>query len=173
MSLIIAQNRDPDQGTLGTEEKYFTIREKSMALSEKYNILLVDDEECVRFTLTQYLKDAGYEVKTASGLSEAYAHWETNDFDIAIIDRMLSDGESGLDLIKFIRKNNPFCQTILISAYPSVESAAEAVRHGNFAYLIKPVRKADILTTVAAATKRAGQKRTSKMLSHNAIIKPL
>jgi len=141
-----------------------------MTLNEKYHILLVDDEECVRYTLTQYLKDAGYEVKTASGLSEAYAHFETNDFDIAIIDRMLSDGENGLELMRSIRNSNPHCQTILISAYPSVDSAAESVRHDNFAYLIKPVRKADILTTVASAAKRAGQRGTSTLLTHNAII---
>jgi DNA-binding NtrC family response regulator len=129
-----------------------------MAQSEKYHILLVDDEEGVRFTLAKCLRDAGYEVRTASGLTEAYANLETNDFDIAIIDRMLSDGESGLDLIRSVRENSPFCQTILISAYPSFESAAESVTYGNFAYLIKPVRKADILTTVAAATKIARQK---------------
>jgi DNA-binding NtrC family response regulator len=134
-----------------------------MELNGKYNILLVDDEEGVRFTLDRCLRDAGYEVNTASGLSEAYAYLETNDFDIAIIDRMLTDGEDGLDLMRSIRKNSPFCQTILISAYPSVESAEEAARQGNFAYLIKPVRKADILTTVSAATRFAVQKKESAL----------
>ena len=112
----------------------------------------------MRFTLDKCLKDAGYGVHTASGLSEAFAYLETNDFDVAIIDRMLANGENGLDLLRFIQKSSPFCQTIMISAYPSFESAAEAVRHGNFAYLIKPVRQADILATVAAATKSIGQK---------------
>ncbi|MFH0725765.1 MAG: response regulator [Pseudomonadota bacterium] len=124
-----------------------------MSLNDKYNILLVDDEECVRFTLDKCLRDAGYEVNTASGLSEAYVYLKTHDVDIAIIDRMLTGGEDGLDLVRSIRKSHPFCQTIMISAYPSFESAAEATRFGNFAYLIKPVRKADILATVAAATK--------------------
>lgn len=126
-----------------------------MALNERYSILLVDDEECVRFTLDKCLRDAGYEVNTASGLSEALGYLKTHDVDIAIIDRMLTDGENGLDLVRSIRKSHPFCQTIMISAYPSFESAAEATRFGNFAYLIKPVRKADILATVAAATRSA------------------
>jgi DNA-binding NtrC family response regulator len=128
-----------------------------MALNEKYRILLVDDEECVRFTLDKCLRDAGYEVNSASGLSEAFVHLKTHDVDIAIIDRMLTDGENGLDLVRSIRNSHPFCQTIMISAYPSFESAAEATRFGNFAYLIKPVRKADILATVAAATRSARQ----------------
>lgn len=144
-----------------------------MAISEKYHILLVDDEESIRFTLTRYLKEVGYEVKTASSLSEAFTYFETNDFDVAIIDRMLGDGEDGLDLMRSIQKNNPLCQTILISAYPSVESAEGSLRHWNFAYLIKPVRKADILTAVASAAKCTGQKRASNLLSHNEIIKQL
>lgn len=130
-----------------------------MGLIGKYKILLVDDEEGVRFTLDKYLRDAGYSVNTAPGLSEAYAYLETNDFDIAIIDRMLADGENGLDLLRYIGKNKPFCRTIMISAYPSFESAAEAAKCGNFAFLIKPVRKAAILATIVAATKPGNEKR--------------
>jgi DNA-binding NtrC family response regulator len=129
------------------------MQEQSLAQGAKYRILLVDDEEGVRFTLNKILKGAGHEVNTAAGLSEAYACLETSDFDIAIIDRMLSDGENGLDLLRFIRKSRPFCQTIMISAYPSFESAAKAAENGNFAYLIKPVRKGDILATITAAIK--------------------
>jgi DNA-binding NtrC family response regulator len=135
-----------------------------MEKDQKYSILLVDDEEGVRFTLDKILRDAGYRVNSVVGLSEAFACLETSDFDIAIIDRMLSNGENGIDLLRFIRKSSPRCQTIMISAYPSVESAAEAARYGNFAYLIKPVRKGDILATITAAIKSIREEKSNPVL---------
>ena len=122
-----------------------------METKEKHHILLVDDEESVRFTLDRYLTDAGYEVNTASGLSEAYTNLRNKRFDVAIIDRMLTHGETGMDLVHYIRKKKPFCKTIMISAYPTFESEKEAEYFGAFIYLVKPVRKTAVLSAVAAA----------------------
>ena len=122
-----------------------------METKEKYHVLLVDDEESVRFTLDRYLTDAGYEVNTASGLSEAYMNLRSKRFDVAIIDRMLTHGENGMDLVHYIRKKKPSCKTIMISAYPTVESEKEAEYFGAFIYLVKPVRKTAVLSAVAAA----------------------
>ena len=121
-----------------------------MATKEKYNVLLVDDEESVRFTLNKYLKDAGYGVDTASGLSEAYSHLKNESVDIAVIDRMLTNGENGMDLVQYIGKRKPACRTIMISAYPTAESENQAETYGAFLYLVKPVRKEDILYAVGA-----------------------
>ncbi len=137
-----------------------------MEIKEKHRILLVDDEESVRFTLDRYLKDAGYEVNTASGLSEAYSYLKTNDFDSAIIDRMLTNGENGMDLVHYIGKRKPACRTIMISAYPTIESEKEAGAYGAFIYLVKPVRKTDILSAVAVAAGSAGGEKTADRLKH-------
>jgi len=139
-------------GEINNAIKYFHFAEgPSMETTEKHHILLVDDEESVRFTLDRYLTDAGYEVNTASGLSEAYMNLRNKRFDIAIIDRMLTHGENGMDLVHYIRKKRPFCRTIMISAYPTFESEKEAEYYGAFIYLVKPVRKTDVLCAVAAA----------------------
>jgi DNA-binding NtrC family response regulator len=137
-----------------------------MASKEKYNVLLVDDEESVRFTLDKYLKDAGYKVDTASCLSEAYSHLKNDSFDIAIIDRMLTHGENGMDLVHYIGKRKPACRTIMISAYPSLESEKEAECFGAFIYLVKPVRKTDILFAVAAASVSGGKEESTDCRKH-------
>lgn len=130
-------------------------------MDESPHILLVDDEESLRFTLNLYLSKVGYNVTLAANVSEAEACIEKTNFQVAIIDRMLPEGRSGIELLEMFRKQQPLCQTVLISAYPSFESAAEAMRHKPFAYLAKPVKKMDILSTVASALKYGGQKKAA------------
>ncbi len=130
-----------------------------LEIPSQHNVLLLDDEESIRFTLNKYLKTAGYEVHLASDLPEARRILEGKKFEVAIVDRMLSNGQNGMDLLAHIQKVQPFCQTILISGYPSFDSAAKAIEYEPLAYLAKPVRKTDILDSVAEAVGRSREKK--------------
>lgn len=104
-------------------------------------ILVVYDEESIRFSFKRALTDAGYEVIVAGHSIEARAVLSANEFDVAVIDRILPDGQNGLDLVKHIKKAQPFCETILVSAYPSFKSANETLKYETFACLNKQVKR--------------------------------
>ncbi|MFP4452891.1 MAG: ATP-binding protein [Desulfobacterales bacterium] len=81
--------------------------------NQKKNVLIVDDEESMRFTLSKYLRDAGYMPYTAASIQEAEKQVDSVVFDVAIADRLLTNGANGLDLLENLRKKQPSCQTVL------------------------------------------------------------
>ena len=130
------------------------------------SVLIVDDEESIRFSYKKFLTDSGHNVAVASHLLEAKALLPDNKFEVAIVDRILGDS-NGVELIKLIREAQPFCEAILISAYPSFESASETIQYDVFAYLTKPVVKKKLCQTVENAIIKNKIKKESQ---HNEII---
>ena len=117
-------------------------------------IFVVDDEECIRFSFSRMLTDAGHEVITTGHSIDAKAILAANEFDVAVIDRLLMGGETGLEVIKYIREMQPACETILVSGYPTRKSAAEALQYETFAYLNKPVKKEELCQVVKEAVRK-------------------
>ncbi len=112
-------------------------------------ILLVDDEEALRETFVIFLRRAGYrQVVEAADLTEALAQLRARRFDLVISDIVLG-ADSGVDLLREARRLGIQCPVVMITGYPSVETAAEAVRLGAFDYLTKPVSKDALLAVVA------------------------
>ncbi|MCP4691057.1 MAG: response regulator [Desulfobacterales bacterium] len=124
-------------------------------------ILVVDDEDSIRFSFRKILSRAGYDVIVASHMIDAKAILPANEFDVAIIDRLLENYD-GIDLMKHIKRVQPFCETILVSAYPTFKSASETLDLDAFAYLTKPVKKNELCEAVGAAAAKAGLKREAK-----------
>jgi DNA-binding NtrC family response regulator len=120
-------------------------------------ILIVDDEETILFSFERILTKAGYEVMKAGNLIEAKAILASNLFNVAIVDRLLG-ADNGLDLVADINKEQIFCSTILISAYPTFQSASDGFKHGLFDYLKKPVKRDELCRTVDAALKKNKEK---------------
>ncbi|MGA1824480.1 MAG: response regulator [bacterium] len=118
------------------------------------NILIIDDEESIRFSLKNFLQNIGYEVRTATDIMKAKTLLSSIKFDVAIIDRILNGGQNGLDLVKHIKETQPFCETILITAYPDFTSASEILKYDSFAYLTKPIKKKEFCKIVKDAVKR-------------------
>lgn len=116
----------------------------------KQRILLVDDEEGIRFTLGSLLKREGLQVDAAACHADAVACLQTAPYDLAFVDIMLA-GESGIDLLREIKANYPATQVIMFTGCPEVGTAAEAVRQGAFDYLTKPLR----FDTLMALTRHA------------------
>jgi DNA-binding NtrC family response regulator len=102
------------------------------------SILLVEDEEIIRTSLREYLSGEGYFVTTADSSDAALEHARKQDFDVAICDVQLPDGD-GVQLLKRMRQINSEMFGLIITAYATVENAVEAFKAGAFDYLVKPV----------------------------------
>jgi two-component system response regulator HydG len=117
------------------------------------HILIVDDEESIRITFEMFLKREGYgKVTTAATLEEALALINEQAFDLIISDIVL-EGASGTDLLRYIRQTGVRCPVVMITGFPNLDSAAEAVRLGAFDYISKPVNKEALLRFVRQALK--------------------
>ena len=125
-------------------------------------IFVVDDEESIRFSFSRMLTDAGYEVIAAGHSTDAKAILAANEFNVAVIDRLLMGRETGLELIKYIKEMQPSCETILVSAYPTRKSAAEALQYETFAYLNKPVKKEELCRVVKEAVRKGKARKDLK-----------
>jgi two-component system, NtrC family, response regulator HydG len=114
-------------------------------------ILVVDDEESLRHTFQIFLKRQGYApVIMASTLEEAVTAMTSRPFDLIISDIVL-EGASGIDLLKRAKELGIDCPIVMVTGYPNVETAADAVRLGAFDYIPKPVEKETLLRTARLA----------------------
>jgi len=100
-------------------------------------ILIVEDEAIMRESLRDWLTDIGYQVETAEEGEEALKAVAEQDFDIAILDLRLP-GKDGLEVLREARAKRPQLKGIIITAYPSVQTAVEAIKEGAVDYLPKP-----------------------------------
>ncbi len=117
-------------------------------------ILIVDDEESLRDTFQFFLRNQGYApVITAQSYDEAIAEIEKQNFDLIISDIVLGS-QSGIDFLRIVREKNLQCPVVMITGYPNVETASEAVRLGAFDYIPKPMEKETLLRTARLALKQ-------------------
>lgn len=101
-------------------------------------VLIVEDEAIMRESLRDWLKDGGYDVETVERGEDALAKIGEVDFGLMLLDMKLP-GKSGLQVLKEARVLNPELKGIIITAYPTVETAVEAMKNGAVDYLVKPV----------------------------------
>jgi DNA-binding NtrC family response regulator len=116
-------------------------------LSEKARILIVDDDESIRKALTAVLEEEGYIVDTAQSGSEAIEKCNSNYYNLALIDIRLPDME-GTRLLNAMRQDTPPMVKIIVTGYPSLSNAVEAVNRGADAYLLKPLAMDEVLKTI-------------------------
>ncbi|MBM4085406.1 MAG: sigma-54-dependent Fis family transcriptional regulator [Planctomycetes bacterium] len=102
-------------------------------------ILVVDDEELSRNYLREALTSRGYEVVTASGGSEAIGLARDQAFDVVITD-LVMPGIDGLDLVSLVKDIRPQTSVVLVTAYATVERAAEAMERGASDFIHKPLQ---------------------------------
>ena len=137
-------------------------------------ILVVDDEESIRYTFQIFLEDEGFHVTTADGYDAALTQVKATDFDLIFLDIIL-DGQSGIDLLRSIRKYRPGVQVVMITGAPSVETASEALRLGALDYIVKPVRQDNLMraTTMAIRHKQMVDERESCRRNMEAIFRSI
>ncbi len=107
------------------------------------NILIVDDEPIVRESIRDWLNDAGYQVATAESGEEALEMIKRQDFEVIVLDVRLP-GKTGITVLKEVKALKPEIKSIIITAYPSEETATEAAKLGAVDYLIKPLAPDDL-----------------------------
>jgi DNA-binding response OmpR family regulator len=107
-------------------------------------ILVVDDEESIRFTFSAFLGDAGYEVETAESLGDALDKIASQSFDVIFLDILLGR-ESGIIALKASRESQPNTPVIMVTGAPEISTATEAVRLGAFDYITKPLHQDELL----------------------------
>jgi PAS domain S-box-containing protein len=115
-------------------------------------ILLIEDEEILRFTFESFLSKQGYEVLIAEDYEAALKVISETDLDLIIADIVLG-GHTGLEILREVKAQGMKCPVVMITGKPSIESASEAVRLGAYDYLIKPVEKAALLKVAEQAIK--------------------
>jgi DNA-binding response OmpR family regulator len=106
-------------------------------VKEMKPVLIVEDEAIMRESLRDWLKEGGYEVETAEEGEEALEKIKKKEFSVAVLDLRLP-GKDGLEILKEATKKDPKIKGIVITAYPSVETAVEAMKIGAIDYIVKP-----------------------------------
>ncbi len=107
-------------------------------ISSKTNrILVVEDEEIVRDSLRDWLSDAGYHVETVEDGEKALITLNNKEFNLIIVDLRLP-GNNGLEVLRQAKAIREELKGIVITAYPSVQSAVEVMREGAVDYIVKP-----------------------------------
>lgn len=113
-------------------------------------ILVIDDEESLRFTFAAFLGEEGHRVITAAGLDEALERIKRESFDLVFSDICLA-GASGIDFLRRFHTDHPAVPVVLITGYPALDTATEALRLGAYDYIAKPVNQQTLLRVTRMA----------------------
>jgi two-component system, NtrC family, response regulator HydG len=130
-------------------------------------LLVVDDAPATLEVLERNLASQGFRIFTASGVTEAIRILDAAPVDLVITDLKMP-GESGLDLIRHVRENFKDKEVMMITGYPTVESAVTAVKTGAEEYLAKPFTDEELF----AAVGRALEKRKRRLASLEEVSVP-
>lgn len=122
-------------------------------MNEKANILIVDDEEVVRLSHLRSLEGTHCSTREAEDGLEALQVMEQHPADVILLDLRMP-GLDGMDVLKTIKQRWPSSEVVVITGYPSLETAKEAVRLGAFNYLTKPLDPDEVIKAANDAITR-------------------
>lgn len=125
-------------------------------------ILVVDDEQLIRWSLKDRLSEQGYRVIEADTAASAIARSEDAP-DLVLLDYKLPDGD-GLQVLKKLKERDPDVLVILLTAFSSIETAVEAMKHGAYHYANKPFNLDEIALLVDKALETTRLRREVKTL---------
>jgi two-component system, NtrC family, response regulator AtoC len=113
-------------------------------------LLVVDDEELVRWSLRERFRREKYAIVEAATAAAAIEQITGGGIDLVLLDYRLPDGD-GLTVLRRIKELSPDTPVILMTAFSTVENAVEAMKHGAYHYLNKPFNLDDVAMTVEKA----------------------
>jgi DNA-binding NtrC family response regulator len=119
-------------------------------MCEKNRILIVDDDETVRRSYLRSLESISCNIEAASDGEQALQTMEAKPFDVVLLD-MRMPGPDGLTVLRTIKQKWPESEVVIITGYPTVASAKEAVRLGAYDYISKPVAPQDVINITDSA----------------------
>jgi DNA-binding NtrC family response regulator len=110
-------------------------------------ILIVDDDENIRKVLLAILEDKGYTVESVGTAKEAVEKSKRKFYNLALIDIRLPDME-GIELLTKMKDTTPKMRKVIITGYPTLQNAVDAVNRGADAYIVKPFDVEKVLSTI-------------------------
>jgi DNA-binding NtrC family response regulator len=116
-------------------------------MTDSPRILVIDDDLSIRKVLFMALEDEGYIVDTAENGREAIRKSKSSFYNLALIDIRLPDME-GTKLLTQMKETVPKMVKIIVTGYPGLQNAIDAVNVGADAYVVKPFKMDDLLKTV-------------------------
>lgn len=116
-------------------------------MGENARILVIDDDENIRKVLVEILADEGYNVDSVGTGKEALKKTKDEFYNVALIDVRLPDIE-GIELLKKFRPTSPKMRKIIITGYPTLQNAVQAVNGGADAYIMKPFDVGKVLKVI-------------------------
>jgi DNA-binding NtrC family response regulator len=116
-------------------------------------ILIIDDDENIRKVLTTILEDEGYDVESVDTAKKAIERTRRKFYNLALIDIRLPDME-GIELLTKMKNTTPKIRKIIITGYPTLQNAVEAVNRGADAYIMKPFDMEKVLEEIKDQLKK-------------------
>jgi DNA-binding NtrC family response regulator len=126
-------------------------------MSKQSSVLIVDDEDIVRRAHLRSLATTGCKARVAGDGNEAIRLMEEQPSDVILLDIRMP-GLDGMDVLRTLKSRWPESEVVIITGYPNLDSAKQAVRMGACDYIAKPVAPEDV---VKAANEAMTQKRWS------------
>ncbi len=134
-------------------------------MGEPARILIIDDDESIRKVLATILEENGYIVDTAQNGKEAIEKTDTKFYNLALIDIRLPDIE-GTTLLGKIKETIPKMRKIIVTGYPSLQNAVEAINKAADGYIMKPFDVEKVLKTIEEQLKK---QKTEKKFSQEKV----
>jgi len=115
------------------------------------SILLVEDDKNARRLMALGLEGKGHNVTICAGPNEAETALTQERFEVVLTDLRMEGRDAGLDVVQMSVREQPEARVLLVTAYASAETAVEALKHGAFDYLTKPVSGEELAQAVECA----------------------
>ncbi len=122
-------------------------------MAERSKVLVVEDDERIRTLFEDALSVLGYHVTTASTGAEAIELIQGQLFDTVLCDIRMPKMD-GLEILREIKRHDPSVEVVMVTGYPTVNTAVEALKLGAYDYLAKPVRLEELQHLMARLTER-------------------
>ena len=119
-------------------------------MADTIRVLVVDDEEVVRLGYRRVLAADEFRVQAAGNGPEALTMMVGDPFDVVLLDMRLP-GMDGLEVLRAIKERWPQSEVVVVTGYPSIDTAKEAVKLGAYDYLAKPVVPEAVLRATTGA----------------------
>ena len=140
--------------------------EEQAEVRTKGKILIVDDETVVRDSLGKWFSSEGYQARPVAGAREALESIQNAEYDVALIDIKMP-GMDGMELQARLREADPELTVIIMTGYASVETAVQALKHGAYDYITKPVDPDELSHLVSNAMEHRRARREVVRLREN------
>ncbi len=122
-------------------------------------VLVVDDEQDILDLLSELLHRWGFEAETARNGREALEKFKDQHVDLVVTDLKMPEMD-GLELLRQLREENPRVPVLMLTGYPTIDTAIQAIQEGAYDYLIKPINPDELRFRIQKALAQSEQLRS-------------